>query len=73
MLELGVAYVRSLGLWQTARPHMERPVAGTNESCSIAQLDGPDIVYMARVAVPKIGDGRRLHGHVAGEPGPGRR
>jgi len=54
VLELGVAYVRSLGLWHTARPHMERLVAGTNESCSIAQLDGSDIVYVARVAVPKI-------------------
>jgi IclR family pca regulon transcriptional regulator len=54
VLELGVAYVRSTGLWEVARPHMERLVARTNESCSIAQLDGPDIVYVARVAVPKI-------------------
>ena len=54
VLELGVAYVRSTGLWDVARPHMERLVARTNESCSIAQLDGPDIVYVARVAVPKI-------------------
>lgn len=54
VLELGVAYVRSTGLWELARPHMERLVAQTNESCSIAQLDGSDIVYVARVAVPKI-------------------
>ena len=54
VLELGVAYVRSSGLWDVARPHMERLVASTNESCSIAQLDGSDIVYVARVAVPKI-------------------
>ncbi|NMH91976.1 helix-turn-helix domain-containing protein [Pseudonocardia bannensis] len=54
VLELGVAYVRSMGLWEVARPHMERLVARTNESCSIAQLDGSDIVYVARVAVPKI-------------------
>ena len=54
MLELGVAYVRSQGLWDVARPHMERLVARTPESCSIAQLDGSDIVYVARVAVPKI-------------------
>ena len=33
---------------------MERLVAHTNESCSIAQLDGSDVVYVARVAVPKI-------------------
>jgi IclR family pca regulon transcriptional regulator len=54
VLDLGVAYVRSMGLWEIARPHMERLVAQTNESCSIAQLDGSDIVYVARVAVPKI-------------------
>ena len=33
---------------------LERLVARTGESCSIAQLDGSDIVYVARVAVPKI-------------------
>lgn len=54
VLELGVAYVRSMGLWDLARPHMERLSARTDESCSVAQLDGPDIVYVARVAVPKI-------------------
>ena len=54
VLELGIAYVGSHGLWDVARPHMERLVARTDESCSIAQLDGSDIVYVARVAVPKI-------------------
>jgi IclR family transcriptional regulator, pca regulon regulatory protein len=54
VLELGVAYVRSQGLWEIARPHMEALSAATNESCSIARLDGSDIVYVARVAVPKI-------------------
>ena len=54
ILELGSAYVQSLGLWDVARPHMERLVEKTGESSSIAQLDGSDIVYVARVAVPKI-------------------
>jgi IclR family pca regulon transcriptional regulator len=54
VLDLGVAYVRSQGLWDVARPHMEVLSAATHESCSIAQLDGSDIVYVARVAVPKI-------------------
>ncbi|TDV46070.1 IclR family transcriptional regulator domain-containing protein [Actinophytocola oryzae] len=54
VLDLGVAYVRSQGLWDIARPHMEALSAATDESCSIAQLDGSDIVYVARVAVPKI-------------------
>jgi IclR family transcriptional regulator, pca regulon regulatory protein len=54
VLELGMSYVDSLGLWDVARPHMEALVARTNESSSIAQLDGSDVVYVARVAVPKI-------------------
>jgi IclR family transcriptional regulator, pca regulon regulatory protein len=54
VLELGLTYVQALGLWDIARPHMERLVARTGESTSIAQLDGSDIVYVARVAVPKL-------------------
>ena len=54
VLELGMAYVQSLGLWEVARPHQERLVSRIGESSSIAQLDGSDIVYVARVAVPKI-------------------
>ena len=54
VLELGLTYVQSLGLWDVARPHLDRLVAETHESSSIAQLDGSDIVYVARVSVPKI-------------------
>jgi IclR family pca regulon transcriptional regulator len=54
VLELGMTYVLSRNLWEVARPHMEALVARTHESSSIAQLDGSDIVYVARVAVPKI-------------------
>jgi IclR family transcriptional regulator, pca regulon regulatory protein len=54
VLELGMAYVNALNMWDVARPHMEKLVAQTNESTSMAQLDGSDIVYVARVAVPKI-------------------
>ena len=54
VLDLGMSYVLSKGLWEIARPHMEALVAQTHESSSIAQLDGSDIVYVARVAVPKI-------------------
>jgi IclR family pca regulon transcriptional regulator len=53
-LTLGAAYVASLGLWDIARPHLEALVRETRESSSMAQLDGSDIVYVARVAVPKI-------------------
>ena len=54
VLGLGMAYVNALGLWDIARPHMENLVASTRESSSMSQLDGSDIVYVARVAVPKI-------------------
>jgi IclR family transcriptional regulator, pca regulon regulatory protein len=54
VLELGLTYVQAIGLWDVARPHLEGLVAQTHESSSIAQLDGSDIVYVARVAVPKI-------------------
>ncbi|WP_327011302.1 helix-turn-helix domain-containing protein [Dactylosporangium sp. NBC_01737] len=54
VLELGMAYVGALSLWDMARPHMEQLVAATGESSSITQLDGSDVVYLARVAVPKI-------------------
>jgi IclR family pca regulon transcriptional regulator len=54
VITLGTAYVASLGLWDIARPHLEALVSQTGESSSMAQLDGSDIVYVARVSVPKI-------------------
>lgn len=54
VLGLAVAHVSAQGLWEIARPHLERLVAGTGESSSMAQLDGSDIVYVARVSVPKL-------------------
>ena len=54
VLTLGMAYVGSLGLWGIAKPHLEALVGRTGESSSMAQLDGSDIVYVARVSVPKI-------------------
>jgi IclR family pca regulon transcriptional regulator len=54
VLDLGMAYVGALGLWDIARPHMQDLVRHTGESSSMTQLDGSDIVYVARVAVPKI-------------------
>ncbi|HEY4631807.1 MAG TPA: IclR family transcriptional regulator C-terminal domain-containing protein [Blastococcus sp.] len=54
VLTLGMAYVGALGLWDIARPHLETLVARTGESSSMAQLDGSDIVYVARVSVPKL-------------------
>lgn len=54
VMDLGIAYIDSLGLWDVAKPHMEALVSATGESSSMSELDGSDIVYMARVSVPKI-------------------
>ena len=54
LLELGTSYIAALSLWDIARPHMVALVEQTGESSSMSQLDGSDIVYVARVAVPKI-------------------
>jgi IclR family pca regulon transcriptional regulator len=54
VLRLGMAYISGLGLWDIARPHMAALVARTHESTSMTQLDGSDIVYVARVSVPKL-------------------
>lgn len=54
VLDLGMTYVLSQGLWDIAQPHMHTLVSRTGESSSIAQLDASDIIYVARVAVPKI-------------------
>lgn len=54
VLRLGLSYVGALGLWDIARPHMAALVAQTGESTSMTQLDGSDIVYVARVSVPKL-------------------
>ena len=54
VLELGTSYVSSTNIWELTRPHLADLVRETDESCSVAQLDGSDIVYVARVAVPKL-------------------
>ncbi|KPI15578.1 transcriptional regulator, IclR family [Actinobacteria bacterium OK074] len=54
VLDLGMAYIGSLNLWELAGPHLRQLADETAESCSIAQLDGADVVYVARAAVPKL-------------------
>jgi IclR family pca regulon transcriptional regulator len=54
VLELGTAYISAQGMWDIARPRLEALVEKTKESSSMSQLVGSDIVYTARVPVPKI-------------------
>lgn len=54
VLRLGTSVIAAQGLWDVARPHLAALVSRTGESSSMSQLDGSDIVYTARVPVPKI-------------------
>ena len=71
VLNLGWGYLSSLGLDEVARPLMQDLVDSVNESVSLAALDLPDIVYLARVHTRHImtvagGVGSRLPAHATG-------
>ena len=54
VLDLGFAYLASMTLWDIAEPVMRNVVAQTQESCSMAVLDGIEIVYVARVPANRV-------------------
>jgi IclR family transcriptional regulator, pca regulon regulatory protein len=54
VLELGYAYLSSQSLPEVAEPHLEDLVGEVNESSSVSVLDGPDVVYVARVPFSRI-------------------
>jgi len=54
ILELGFSYLSSLTVAMLAQPVMEEVAHAIDESCSLAVLDGYDIVYVQRVAVRKV-------------------
>jgi IclR family pca regulon transcriptional regulator len=54
IVDLGMAYISSRGIFNFAQPHMEKLVNELDQSCSLSQLDGSDIVIISRVTVPKI-------------------
>jgi len=54
ILALGHSYISSMPLAAAAQPVLERISHLLHESCSIAALDGVDIVYVARVNVTRI-------------------
>ena len=54
VVDLGMAYVSALGLYGAAKPHMENLSKQVDQTISLAELDGSDIVYTGRVEVPKI-------------------
>ncbi|MCC2033183.1 IclR family transcriptional regulator domain-containing protein [Microbacterium allomyrinae] len=54
VLNLGWGYFASLSISEIAQPIMQEVVTATEGSCSMAVLDGPDIVYVARVHTPRM-------------------
>ena len=54
VVDLGMAYISALGLYGAAKPHMENLSKEVDQTVSLAELDGSDIVYTGRVEVPKI-------------------
>jgi len=54
ILELGYAYLSSLTLPEVALPHLEELVEEVHESSSVSELDGGDVVYIARVPTKRI-------------------
>jgi IclR family pca regulon transcriptional regulator len=54
VLELGYGFLGARNLTDLAQPWMEQLAHQVNESCSMAVLDGRDIVYVARVSVRKV-------------------
>ncbi len=54
VLDLGYSYLSSLSLPELALPHMKHLVEQVHESCSLAILDGEDVVYVARVPAKRI-------------------
>ncbi|MET9994883.1 IclR family transcriptional regulator C-terminal domain-containing protein [Streptomyces mutabilis] len=68
VLELGWNYFASLGVDEIAKPLMRDLVEKVDESCSMATLDLPDIVYIARAHTKRVmtiggGIGTRLPAH----------
>jgi IclR family pca regulon transcriptional regulator len=54
VLELGYAYLSSLTLPEVAMPHLEQLVEQVHESSSVSELDGDEVVYIARVPTKRI-------------------
>lgn len=54
ILELGYAYLSSLTLPEVAMPHLEELVEQVRESSSVCELDGEEVVYIARVPTKRI-------------------
>jgi len=53
-MDIGASYLANLSLPQVAEEHLKRLAVELNETTSLCILDGPDVVYVARVAAPRL-------------------
>lgn len=54
VLTIGQHYAATHGIVEIAQPHLLRVVEQTGESASLAQLDGIDVIYVARVHARRV-------------------
>ena len=54
VLELGFSYISSLGLTEVSRPILRRVSTQLDHTCSLAVLDGGEIVFVGRTAGHRI-------------------
>lgn len=54
VVTIGQHYAATHGIVEIAQPHLLRMTERTGESASLAQLDGTDVVYVARVQVRRV-------------------
>lgn len=70
ILRLGYSYLSSQPVWTHAQPYAESVLLETGETCSLAVLDGDEIVYILRATGQRILNnyltvGTRLPAHAA--------
>ncbi|GLB69531.1 IclR family transcriptional regulator [Arthrobacter mangrovi] len=53
-LDIGASFLANLTLPQIAEPHLRQLAVDLNETTSLCILDGTDVVYIARVAAPRL-------------------
>lgn len=54
VLELGYSYLAAMPITELSQPYLNRVTEQTGESCSLAVLDGREVVYLARSAARRL-------------------
>jgi IclR family pca regulon transcriptional regulator len=54
VLDVGASYLAGLSLPQVAQPHLHELAQDLDETATLSVLDGQDVLYIARVAAPRL-------------------